>query len=44
MVQSARPPRVVAVLNSNDDLVRLIRETLHDEGYWPAIRRCGSAR
>lgn len=33
MVQSARPPRVVAVLNSNDDLVRLIRETLHDEGY-----------
>jgi hypothetical protein len=26
-------PRLVAVLNSNDDLVRLIQETLHDEGY-----------
>ena len=33
MVQSAQLPRFVAVLNSNDDLVRLIRETLHDEGY-----------
>jgi CheY-like chemotaxis protein len=27
------PPRVVAILNSNEDLVRLVRETLHDEGY-----------
>jgi hypothetical protein len=26
-------PRFVAILNSNDDLVRLIQETLHDEGY-----------
>ena len=26
-------PRVVAVLNSNDDLVRLVREALHNEGY-----------
>lgn len=26
-------PPVVAVLNSNEDLVRLIREVLHDEGY-----------
>jgi len=26
-------PRVVAVLNSNEDLVRLIREVLHGEGY-----------
>jgi CheY-like chemotaxis protein len=26
-------PRLIAILNSNDDLLRLIRETLHDEGY-----------
>jgi CheY-like chemotaxis protein len=26
-------PRIVAVLNSNEDLVRLIREALHGEGY-----------
>jgi hypothetical protein len=26
-------PEVVAILNSNEDLVRLVRETLHDEGY-----------
>jgi DNA-binding response OmpR family regulator len=26
-------PKLVAMLNSNDDLVRLIQETLHDEGY-----------
>jgi hypothetical protein len=26
-------PQLVAILNSNDDLLRLIRETLHDEGY-----------
>ncbi len=26
-------PRVVAVLNSNEDLVRLVREVLHGEGY-----------
>jgi DNA-binding NarL/FixJ family response regulator len=26
-------PRVVAILNSNDDLVRLVREALHSEGY-----------
>lgn len=26
-------PRLVAILNSNDDLVRLVRETLHAEGY-----------
>ena len=26
-------PRFVAILNSNEDLVRLVRETLHDEGY-----------
>lgn len=32
MVQRSKP-RLVAVLNSNDDLVRLITETLHDEGY-----------
>jgi hypothetical protein len=25
--------RLIAVLNSNDDLVRLIRETLHADGY-----------
>jgi hypothetical protein len=33
MVHRPKLPRVVAVLNSNDDLVRLISETLHDEGY-----------
>jgi CheY-like chemotaxis protein len=33
MVQREPRPRLVAILNSNDDLVRLIRETLHDEGY-----------
>jgi hypothetical protein len=26
-------PRFVAILNSNDDLIRLVREALHDEGY-----------
>ena len=33
MAQRVATPRVVAVLNHNDDLVRLIREALHDEGY-----------
>lgn len=33
MTRQTQQPRVVAILNSNDDLVRLIRETLHDEGY-----------
>ena len=33
MARRAPLPKLVAVLNSNDDLVRLIRETLHDEGY-----------
>jgi CheY-like chemotaxis protein len=33
MVQRTALPRFVAILNSNDDLVRLISETLHDEGY-----------
>jgi DNA-binding NarL/FixJ family response regulator len=33
MEKSTSAPRFVAILNSNDDLVALIRETLHDEGY-----------
>ena len=33
MVTRTALPRLVAVLNSNDDLVRLISETLHDDGY-----------
>jgi CheY-like chemotaxis protein len=33
MARREPKPRLVAILNSNDDLVRLIRETLHDEGY-----------
>lgn len=33
MMQGDEKPRLVAILNSNEDLVRLIRETLHDEGY-----------
>jgi hypothetical protein len=33
MARRAPKPRLVAILNSNDDLVRLIQETLHDEGY-----------
>ena len=33
MPQTAPYPRIVAILNSNDDLVALIREALHGEGY-----------
>jgi CheY-like chemotaxis protein len=33
MARREPQPRLVAVLNSNDDLVRLIQETLQDEGY-----------
>jgi DNA-binding response OmpR family regulator len=33
MTRREPKPKLVAMLNSNDDLVRLIRETLHDEGY-----------
>jgi hypothetical protein len=33
MARRTPTPKFVAVLNSNDDLVRLIRETLHDDGY-----------
>jgi hypothetical protein len=33
VAQQAPPPPFVAILNSNDDLVALIRETLHDDGY-----------
>jgi DNA-binding NarL/FixJ family response regulator len=33
MAAAEPTPRVVAVLNSNDDLVRLVREALHNEGY-----------
>ena len=33
MTKREPKPKLVAILNSSDDLVRLIRETLHDEGY-----------
>ena len=33
MTKRGGRPQVVAVLNSNEDLVRLIREVLHGEGY-----------
>jgi hypothetical protein len=41
---SRERPQLVAILNSNDDLVSLIRETLHDEGYLTMLHHIAELR
>ncbi|MBA3884494.1 MAG: hypothetical protein H0X67_02035 [Acidobacteria bacterium] len=43
MNQSTKPS-VIAVINSNDDLVRIVREMLEDEGYTIATMHMSEIR